>query len=211
MLIKCEQFIKKIGNVIVSSPNYKVEDCYNKFLTLSNVDNGLPTMIIGLENAKKYIDGFSIFKREYWNNMLWWTFSKNEKRSDYDKDIQKFYEVCINNIINNIKYYNININELTYSKIKKLIKYIKNNNKKIYYIDNNKFVFIYDIEKTKNIYGISLNTCAFYGISKEKILKLIVSNSKNEQKKNFYEIPNKVRRIVNDQIPNEMFLLDYFN
>ena len=203
--------MKKIGNVIVSSPNYKVEDCYNKFLSLSNVDNDLPTMIIGLENAKKYIEGFSIFKKEYWNNMLWWTFSKTEKRSDYDKDMQKFYEVCINNIINNIKYHNININELTYSKIKKLIKYIKNNNKKIYYIDNNKFVFIYDIEKTNNIYGISLNTCAFYGINKEKILKLIVSNSKNEQKKNFYEIPNKVRRIVNDQIPNEMFLLEYFN
>ena len=53
--------------------------------------------------------------------------------------------------------------------------------------------------------------CIIYGISKEKILKLIVSNSKNEQKKNFYEIPNKVRRIVNDQIPNEMFLLEYFN
>ena len=57
--------MKKIGNVIVSSPNYKVEDCYNKFLALSNIDNGLPTMIIGLENAKKYIEGFSIFKREY--------------------------------------------------------------------------------------------------------------------------------------------------
>lgn len=39
--------MKKIGNVIVSSPNYKVEDCYNKFLSLSNVDNDLPTMIIG--------------------------------------------------------------------------------------------------------------------------------------------------------------------
>ena len=130
--------MKKIGNVIVSSPNYKVEDCYNKFLSLSNVDNDLPTMIIGLENAKKYIEGFSIFKKEYWNNMLWWTFSKTEKRSDYDKDIQKFYEICINNIINNIKYYNININELTYGKIKKVIEYIINNNKKIYYIDNNK-------------------------------------------------------------------------
>ena len=203
--------MKKIGNIIVSSPNSKVDDCYNKFLSLSNIDNNLPTMIIGLKNAKQNIENFSIFKKEYRNNMLWWTFSETEKRSDYDKDMQNFYEVCINNIINNIKYYNININELTYSKIKKLIKYIKNNNKKIYYIDNNKFVFIYDIEKTKNIYGISLNTCAFYGISKEKILKLIVSNSKNEQKKNFYEIPNKVRRIVNDQIPNEMFLLEYFN
>ncbi len=105
--------MKKIGNIIVSSPNSKVDDCYNKFLSLSNVDNNLPTMIIGLKNAKQNIENFSIFKKEYRNNMLWWTFSKTEKRSDYDKDMQNFYEVCINNIINNIKYYNININELT--------------------------------------------------------------------------------------------------
>ena len=71
-------------------------------------------------------------------------------------------------------------------------------------------VFIYDIEKTKNIYGISLNTCAFYGISKEKILKMIVNNQNNVQIKNFYKIPNNVRRIVNDEIPNELFLLEYF-
>ena len=135
--------MKKIGNIIVSSPNSKVDDCYNKFLSLSNVDNNLPTMIIGLKNAKQNIENFSIFKKEYRNNMLWWTFSKTEKRSDYDKDMQNFYEVCINNIINNIKYYNININELTYGKIKKVIEYIINNNKKIYYIDNNKFIFIY--------------------------------------------------------------------
>ena len=123
--------MKKIGNIIVSSPTSKVDDCYNKFLSLSNVDNNLPTMIIGLKNAKQNIENFSIFKKEYRNNMLWWTFSKTEKRSDYDKDMQNFYEVCINNIINNIKYYNININELTYSKIKKLIEYIINNYKKI--------------------------------------------------------------------------------
>ena len=202
--------MKKIGNIIVSSPNSKVDDCYNKFLSLSNIDNNLPTMIIGLKNAKQNIENFSIFKQEYRNKMLWWTFSKTEKRSDYDKDMQKFYEVCINNIINNIKYHNININELTYSKIKKLIEYIINNYKKIYYIDNNKFIFIYDIEKTKNIYGISLNTCAFYGISKEKILKMIANNQNNVQIKNFYKIPNNVRRIVNDEIPNELFLLEYF-
>ena len=202
--------MKKIGNIIVSSPNSKVDDCYNKFLSLANIDNNLPTMIIGLKNAKQNIENFSIFKQEYRNNMLWWTFSKTEKRSDYDKDMQKFYEVCINNIINNIKYHNININELTYSKIKKLIEYIINNYKKIYYIDNNKFIFIYDIEKTKSIYGISLNTCAFYGISKEKILKMIANNQNNVQIKNFYKIPNNVRRIVNDEIPNELFLLEYF-
>lgn len=203
--------MKKIGNVIVNSPNYKVADCYNKFLSLSNVDNKLPTMIIGLENAKKNIDGFSILKREYWNNMLWWTFSKTEKRSDYDKDMEKFYEVCINNIINNIKYYYINIIELTYNKTKKLINYIKNNNRKLYYIDNNKFIIIYDIDNTKNIYGISLSTCAFYGISKTKVLNIISRGVNNKQIKNFYSIPNNVRRMVNDEFPNELVLLEFFN
>ena len=48
--------MKKIGNIIVSSPNSKVDDCYNKFLSLSNVDNNLPTMIIGLKNAKQNIE-----------------------------------------------------------------------------------------------------------------------------------------------------------
>ena len=39
---------------------------------------------------------------------------------------------------------------------------------------------------------------------------MIADNQNNVQIKNFYKIPNNVRRIVNDEIPNELFLLEYF-
>jgi hypothetical protein len=204
---------KYIGNVIVSSPNYKVDNCFNKCLSLSNIDKTLPTLIIGLQNAKKEINDFNILNKKYDNDMLWWTFSKTERRSDHDKDIIDFHNYCISNIVNNIKYYYINYVNLSYSKAKKCLNFIHDNKKKYYYVDNNKFIFFYDCEmdgKVKNIYGFSLNTCAFFGIAKNKVLSLIENNQNNKKIKNFYKIPNNIRRLINDDIPSEIILLEYF-
>jgi hypothetical protein len=202
---------KYIGNVVVNSPNYKVDNCFNKCLSLSNIDNSLPTLIIGFENAKKNISNFNILIKRYNNDMLWWTFSKMERRNDHDKDITDFHNYCINNIVNNINYHCINYVNLTYNKVKKCLKYIRNEKKKYYYVDNNKFVFVYDVESdSKSIYGFSLNTCAFFGISKQKVLSLVESNPNNRMIKNFYQIPNNIRRLVNDDIPSEIVLLEYF-
>lgn len=202
---------KYIGNVVVPSPNFKVEDCYNKCMSIYTIDTSLPTIIIGLQNAKNQIDNFSILKKKYNDNdMVWWTFSKSEKRVDYDKDMTDFYKFCIDNIINNIKYYYININNLTLTEVKKYIEKLNNNNRKYYFIHNDKFVFIYDFEDTKNIYGISLSTCAFYGLKKSKMIDLVKKNPNNKQIKNFYNIPNNIRRMVNDEIPRELTLLEYF-
>lgn len=203
--------MKKIGNIIVNGPNCKVDKCYNKFLSLSDVDNSLPTMVVGFENAKKNIKDFSVFEKSKNHDMLWWTFSKTEKRSDYDSGMKLFFNKCINNIINNIKYYYIDIIKLTYTKARNIINYIKSDSKKLYYVDNNKFVFIYDTEITKNIYGISLNTCSFYGISKKKIIKRISDNKSNERINDFLKIPNNVRWITKDEVPKEMVLLEYFS
>lgn len=202
---------KYIGNVVVNSPNYKLDNCFNKCLSLSNIDNSLPTLIIGLENAKKDISNFNILIKRYNNDTLWWTFSKMERRNDHEKDIRDFHNYCINSIINKINYHYINYVNLTYNKTKKCLKYICNNVKKYYYVDNNKFVFVYDAESNnKNIYGFSLNTCAFFGISKQKVLSVIESNPNNRRIKNFYHIPNNIRMLVNDDIPSEIVLLEYF-
>lgn len=204
---------KYIGNIIVNSPNYKVDNCFNKCMSLNTIDESLPTIIIGLQNAKNMIDNFNILDKKYEKNMLWWTFSKTERRTDYDKDIMDFHNYCIENIVNKIKYHYINYVDLTYNKAKKLLNYINGNKKKAYYIDNNKFIFIYDCEKTdnnKNIYGFSLNTCVFFGIQKNKILSLIRNNKNNKRINNFYDIPNNIRRFINDDIPSEIVLLEYF-
>lgn len=201
---------KYIGNIIVSGPNFKVDECFNKCMNMTNVDESLPTLIIGLENAKKYISNFNILKKKYEDGMLWWTFSKTEKRNDHEKDIADFHTFCLNNIINNINYFYINYVNLTYNKAKRCINYIKSNIKKYYYIDNNKFVFVHDLEKKTNVYGFSLNTCSFFGISKSKVVSLIQNNPNNKKINNFYSIPNKIRKIIDEYIPSEMVLLDYF-
>lgn len=204
---------KYIGNVVVNSPNYKVDSCFNKCMNMSSIDKTLPTLIIGLENAKKYIDNFNILNKCYENNMLWWTFSKMERRSDHNKDIVTFHNYCINNIINNIKYHYVNYVKLTYSKAKKCINFVRNDRKKYYYIDNNKFIFVYDVEKedkVKNIYGFSLNTCAFFGISRQKVISLFENNEKNIKINNFYSIPKNIRKLINNDMTSEIVLLEYF-
>lgn len=207
-----ENNTKYIGNVVVQNQKIKIDGCFNKCNSMMECIDGLPTIIIGLQEAKRYIPSFSILSKTYNDNMLWWTFSKTERRSDHDDDISKFYDFCINNIINNIKYYYINIIELTYTETKKLINYISNEKiKKYYYVENNSFLFLYD-EKNKNIiYGFSLSTAAFYGISKKKIMVKLETNKNNIKIKNFYSLPNEIRRKVDDEIPYKMILLDYFN
>lgn len=204
---------KCIGNIVVSSPNYKVNSYFNKCLSIDNIDETLPTIIIGLQNAKKIIKDFDILNKIYENGMLWWTFSKTERRNDHDKDISDFNSYCISNITSKNKYYFINYINLTYGKAKKCLKYIRNNRKKQYYIDNNRFVFVYDTETTNGVnytYGFSLSTCQFFGIPKEKIISIIENNPNNTKISNFYHIPNNIKRTINDDIPNEMALFQYF-
>ena len=203
---------KYIGNIVAKSLSYKVDDCYNKCLSLSAIENELPTLIIGLENARNSIEDFSILKKQYKGGMLWWTFSKTERRVDYDADIEEFYKFCINKIVDKVNYVNIDIINLNINKIKEHLNLLVNkDNNRYYFIDNNKFLFIYDFEDTNTIFGVSLSTCAFFGIKKKKVIDLIKSNKKNIEIKNFYSIPNYVRRIINNEIPKEMVLLQYFN
>ena len=201
---------KYIGNIVVSNLNYKVDKCFNKVKTLDDIDNNLPTLIVGLDNAKSFISDFKILKREYLDNNLWWTLSKTEKRIDYDKNISDFYNFCIKRVLDNIRFTNINIFELNFEKIKKILNYVNNSKYKRYYIDNNKYVFLYDTEKNKYIYGFSLNTASFFGISKKKIIRIIEKNEKNIRISNFYSIPNTIKRIIDNDIPSEMILLEYF-
>ena len=204
---------KYTGNIVVNSQKYKVDDCFKKCLSMSEVDMALPILIIGLENARENILDFSILKREYNNGMLWWTLSKTEKRTDYDKNITDFYDFCISKIINDISFTNINIFDLKRSDIRKYLTIFKSDSTKYYYIDNNKYIFVYDKEdngNSKHIYGLSLNTAAFLGIDKNKIISSISKNPKNKQIKVFYSIPNNIRNIVKDDIPSEMILFDYF-
>ena len=127
---------KFIGNVIVRKSNFKVEDCFKKCLSMVEINTSLPTLIIGLENAKTNIDNFNILIKRYENDLLWWTFNKTERRVDYEKDIIDFRNFCIRNVTKNFCYHNINLIETKYSNAKKYIEFIKSIEEKYYFIDN---------------------------------------------------------------------------
>ena len=55
---------KYIGN-IVANQKYKVDSCFKKCQTLSEIDETLPTLIIGLQNAKNSIKDFKILVKKY--------------------------------------------------------------------------------------------------------------------------------------------------
>lgn len=200
---------KYIGNVVVSSVNHIIDECYKKCLSIEEADENLPTIIIGLEKAKDTITDFNILKNKYKNEMLWWTFSKTERRIDYDVKMEEFYIFCINKIISEIEYININIINSSLTSLKETLSVLNNNNLKLYYIDNDKFVFIYDV-LCKKIYGLSISTCSFFGINVNELLGDL-NKTCMLQIRNFYCIPKNVRRLINNEILSEIVLYQFFS
>ena len=85
-----------ITNIVTNLKRISFNFNYKKCKTLEEIDKSLPTLIIGYNEAKQMINGFNILKKDYPEQRVWWTFSKTEKRTDYDKDIEGYYNVLIN-------------------------------------------------------------------------------------------------------------------
>ena len=207
--------MKKLGNIIVNSPNSKVDFWFNKCLSIYNIDKELPTLIIGLEKARELIPNFNILKKDYNNKMLWWTFGKRERSIDNEKDLEEFNSFCVERITDKLKYHFINPLEFDcYSKLKRYINFIENKRSKYYYIEDNKFIYLYDKdnrEEHRFVYGISLNTFWLYGIKTKNIKKLISNNQNNIQIEHFNKIPTQIRKIIKEDIPKKLILTSYFS
>lgn len=199
---------KYIGNFVVFNEGVKVDKGFKKCLSIKDVDKSLPCILIGLTNARNIIPNFSILNKKYENEMLWWTFAKNERRVEYDDDIEEFKQFCIKKISEKINYNFMNFLTAKYGEVKNFINYIDSDKKKYYYIDKDKFVFVFDGDT--NFYGVSLSTLSFLGIAVDKVLNRIKIGKNNVQVFNFYNIPKSVLKMINDDILLKIFLSVYF-
>lgn len=172
--------MKTIGNIVTDNKRNINKDLLLTYDCIDNVNNNNPTLIIGFENAKKNIENFDILKKSYIVNgkKIFWTFKKNERKYDYDTDLNNFYKICFDNLICNIPYNYINIINLKLSSLKRLISYFNNDNDKYVYLHNGRFMFIYD-SVLKQIIGISLSLAEYIGINPQKIKQKIFINKKN--------------------------------
>lgn len=172
------KLMNKIGN-IVCSPQTKVSEVFNKVKSCEEIDNKLPTMVIGIDNAKNCIKDFSILTKIYEEGKFRWTFKKTERRIDYENDLSVFTNYCYQYIIKDIKYRYVDLIRYDLKRIKKFIKYIQNNNKKYCYKSfNEQFLYIFD-KKYNTVYGLSLSLCEYLNIDSIKILKKIFDNKNN--------------------------------
>lgn len=161
-----------IGNII-SENKLKFGDLFNNTDNVNDIDKNLPTIIIGREFFKKIFpnENTSIIERRFSNNMVW-TFSKRERRIDYEKDISLFMESCVKNINNMLSYHYVNILTIDREKTKKLINFLTFTGKLHIYIHNNSFIYIYD-KTNESVIGIDFNFIDYVNIDRKRIYKLL--------------------------------------
>ena len=163
--------MKKIGNIITKSKKNVFGDMFNVVKSFDEAIEGIPTLIIGVEEARKHINGFNILTKQYDN--VWWTFAKTERRCEYEDDIISFYKYVILYGMEKIKYTYIDLINYKLNSIKKVINFLRDNTKKFIFLTrNSNFMFIYS-EKYSTVFGISLELCEYLGVRKQKIFKLL--------------------------------------
>jgi hypothetical protein len=195
-----------IGRIISNKENIDTLDFVDVTENIGSIDNFIPTLIIGKKKAEEIYgkENIKVLDKKITNNVSW-TFDKVERRNEYERDLKAFNDSLIKTIKKNIKYEFFNIYIEPISRIKKLISFIKSPKIKYIYIFNDHIYMYY-----KNIvYGISLSDIQYLGINKNRILRLLNSNSSNIIVENNDFLTKKMRQIIKEDkilIPYLYFL-----
>lgn len=162
----------KIGNII-SNDKVNINKHFNIYKTYDEVENDLPTLIIGLEKIKESNQPFKFVDRKI-NENLFWTFLKSERRTLFEEDLFYFVEYCYNRLINKNRYVFIDLILNNKEFLKRFFKDIEENQKNITFV-NDKMMYILS---NNNIYGINLSQVDFIGGDRYKLINKIKSCSK---------------------------------
>jgi hypothetical protein len=195
-----------IGRIISNKENIDTLDFVDVTKNIGSIDNFIPTLIIGKKKAEEIYgkENIKVLDKKITDNVSW-TFDKVERRNEYERDLKAFNDSLIKTIKKNIKYEFFNIYIEPISRIKKLISFIKSPKIKYIYIFNDHIYMYYN----NIVYGISLSDIQYLGINKNRILRLLNSNSSNIIVENHDFLSKKMRQIIKEDkilIPYLYFL-----
>lgn len=195
--------MKKLGYIVSKRLIKNVLDFVGVVDEISKVEDPTkPILIIGIEEARKITENFNILNKKI-NNNIFWTFGKTERRVDYEKDLDIFYDYVLNNSINDIKYYYVDILNIKLNKIKKILNIINSIEKKYIYI-NNDMIYLYN--NNKYILGISIKILKYIKINIKNIYKILYRNKSNIIYTNDSFLTTKMKKIIN----NKKYVIPYF-
>lgn len=200
--------MKKLGNIVSDAKMVIDNKLFNHYTSIKDVDNDLPTLIIGLKKAQENIKSFSILQKQY--NNIWWTFAKRERRKEYNDDLQNFKIYVVKRFLKNIRYEYVEFTCYSLQKTKKFIQYIYGKDKKICFLTrDSKFMFIYS-PKYQCVWGLSLTLCDYIGIDKHKVINKVRSNKNNQFIYGINSLDSEIKAFIKNDTHFIPPLFEYF-
>ena len=163
--------MKYVGCIVTKQRNANYNKLFKVVNNIDEADTSLPTLVVGWSLAKSVIPNVRINNKKYGN--LWWTFSKQERKCDFDADLPEFYKYAISTTLNAVKYVYVDFINYGYRRITKMLNFASSNEKKLCFLTrNSKFLFVY-CSKYNTVFGVSLTLCEYLGIDKKKVYSLM--------------------------------------
>lgn len=159
-----------IGNIVTDS-SVKFGELFNVVKDYKEIIHGIPTLIIGLEKTRGLFPEFSIIDMSI-SDGVYWTFGQREKRNNYERDIERFKQICIHGLLNRIKYEFKNVLIMDNKEKMELFNIFNYEWAKCVYIKDD-VIYLWPTEKENVVYGISLRDIEYEGGNKNKILTII--------------------------------------
>ena len=149
-----------IGHVVCERHS-KIDKNFNLIKSTDEIIEGLPTLIVGLNNAKSFTDKISYLDRKI-NTNTFWTFTRLEKRDLFEEDLFYFIKFSYDELLKSANFKFIDLILSDSDKINKVFNNIKSSDKVITFsYENMVYVHINDM-----IYGFDLRQVDYIGKSK---------------------------------------------
>jgi hypothetical protein len=168
--------MKYLANIITTNNKLSTIDFVNKTSNVDRVNFTLPTLVIGKELAEGIFgkENIHILNKQIRGD-IYWTYSKMEKRNDFEKDYAKFNNFIFKKLKTNVKYAFFNIFTEPLYRIKAFLNFIANDQPKtVYRVNNHVYIYCNGV-----VVGLSLEDIEYAGIDKEKAFNRIKENAYN--------------------------------
>ena len=186
---------KKIANIVSDRPLKYFGPLYSQTTNINAIDKTLPTLVVGIKKATECINGLSLIQTRY-DGDVWWTFSRTERRSDFESVVSEFKKHALRKVLDGVRYEYVDFICYPQKRVKSFIRYMKNNDKKIVFLTRgSRFAFIYS-PKYSVVWGLSLSLCDYIGVDRHKVVRKIKSNRHNEIISDTSFINSEVRSIL---------------
>ena len=149
-----------IGNVVCER-YIKIDKNFNLIKSTNEIVEDLPTLIVGLNNAKSFTDKISYLDRKI-NTNTFWTFTRLEKRDLFEEDLFYFIKFSYDELLKSAKFKFIDLILSDSDEINKVFNEINiSDNVITFSYENMVYTYVNDM-----IYGFDLRQVDYIGKSK---------------------------------------------